>query len=524
MSTLSVRASLVGVAALLAFAAALQDGSSVSWPSLEFRFSVKRVATQIHGYSDFSVFANPRVLSRATTHVLYDTFTSFTEDNTVFNYSLVDSVAYVCRECQAQRGDLLVSCMDADTLPPINSIVTALCDAKPASKITAGDGSVIPCTSGYSYKVSVDGVDFGMCYYGSRGFKLFGSDMDIKVEYKKKRLPIQAPKLDDRAKTDCEQVAMPSPVTSIGESFLTGKPVSAEERILEKAFGVFLNDQCSCQSTPRPCLFIHGLGVHEEKEENVDSFAYWGNLTGHTPCCTSIKYTKLDTMNSSWTDKLLQEKVCDRALSVSNSSYGSTIADTIIITHSMGGLMVAGAIANKRCKLANSTTWVTAGSPLLGSMASDYVQQSCKNNTNLLMETYADRTRLCPAGKGIKSIVYQNESFCSLNLNTQYKAAQKAYQRHVYAAMCSNSYIGVLSSYQLRFWVAGRLIPHKSLENDGVVEFSSCAGGIPVSKFGDDYRNRFYVTGLNHFDVSFKAGDSLLDNSKMPVKWFECLL
>ena len=106
----------------------------------------------------------------------------------------------------------------------------------------------------------------------------------------------------------------------------------------------------------------------------------------------------------------------------------------------------------------------------------------------------------------------------------QYKAAQKVYQRNVYAAMCSNSYIGVLSSYQLRFWVAGRLIPHKSLENDGVVEFSSCAGGIPVSKFGDDYRNRFYVTGLNHFDVSFKAGDSLLDNSKMPVKWFECLL
>ncbi|ETL49109.1 hypothetical protein L914_01370, partial [Phytophthora nicotianae] len=48
--------------------------------------------------------------------------------------------------------------------------------------------------------------------------------------------------------------------------------------------------------------------------------------------------------------------------------------------------------------------------------------------------------------------------------------------------------------------------------------------GIPESKFGNTYRDRFYRTKLNHFDVEFGSDDALMDESKMPVKWFECLL
>ncbi|KAF4318158.1 hypothetical protein G195_008236 [Phytophthora kernoviae 00238/432] len=68
------------------------------------------------------------------------------------------------------------------------------------------------------------------------------------------------------------------------------------------------------------------------------------------------------------------------------------------------------------------------------------------------------------------------------------------------------------------------LVPHESGENDGMVEFQSCRAGIPESKFGNHYRNAFYVSKLNHYDLEFLSGDSLLDESKMPLKWFECLL
>lgn len=57
-----------------------------------------------------------------------------------------------------------------------------------------------------------------------------------------------------------------------------------------------------------------------------------------------------------------------------------------------------------------------------------------------------------------------------------------------------------------------------------MVEFDSCAAGFPESKFGNSYRDHFYRTKLNHFDMEFVSGDALLDESMMPVKWFECLL
>lgn len=82
----------------------------------------------------------------------------------------------------------------------------------------------------------------------------------------------------------------------------------------------------------------------------------------------------------------------------------------------------------------------------------------------------------------------------------------------------------MVSLYQSVFWMLGKAVPHKSERNDGMVEFDSCAAGFPESKFGANYRDRFYKTRLNHFDMEFVGGDALLDESKMPVKWFECLL
>ncbi|KAG2503598.1 hypothetical protein JM16_009407 [Phytophthora kernoviae] len=87
-----------------------------------------------------------------------------------------------------------------------------------------------------------------------------------------------------------------------------------------------------------------------------------------------------------------------------------------------------------------------------------------------------------------------------------------------------DGYSGLVSSYQWEFWLMGSLVPHESGENDGMVEFQSCRAGIPESKFGNHYRNAFYVSKLNHYDLEFLSGDSLLDESKMPLKWFECLL
>ncbi|ETK95761.1 hypothetical protein F441_01396 [Phytophthora nicotianae CJ01A1] len=529
MSTLH-RSAIVAVVftACLAFAAAqnsvVQDDTTANWPSLNFQFLIKRAATEVHGQSEFSVLANP-IVSSDNSSVFYNSFTSFEEDGMLYNYSLVDGVAYVSHSFMDDSENPQVQCMDTNILPPVNAIVAALSDAEAVSTILTSKGKAISCLSGNSFKTSVHGIEFGLCFSGSSGFTMYGSDMDIKVEYVENHTPILAPNVDKSAEIHCEKVASPTTVTSLGKSFLTGEQISADTRNLKAAFDLFsMDDTCSCKSEPRPCVFIHGLGVLVEEEENLDTYDYWGNMTGHTPCCSTTKYAVLNTVNNSWTDHIQQQKVCDHILAVSETSKGTKVSDTIIVSHSMGGLMVAGAIANGLCSLDKSTTWVSTGSPITGSMASDYFQESCKDQTNVFMERFVETTGFCPADDGIKSLAYIHEGYSNPVLDVAYEAAQKAYRENVYALMCSNSYSGILSSYQVGFWVLGSVVSHKSRKNDGMVEFHSCAGGFPASKFGNDYRDRFYASKLNHYDVAFKGGDALLDKTKMPVKWFECLL
>ncbi|KAE9079758.1 hypothetical protein PF007_g23316 [Phytophthora fragariae] len=235
---------------------------------------------------------------------------------------------------------------------------------------------------------------------------MYGNDMDIAVEYVKTHENISAPKFEKLESANCEKVASPSSVTSIGRSLLTGESISPHDarqlRAASFTFDFVLgddDDSCSCKSTPRPCIFVHGLGIKKEEPENLDAFPtkYWGNLTDHAPCCSSMKYAMLNTVNNSWTDDKQQQKVCDRVLAVSETSQGTTVSDTIIITHSMGGLLVAGAIAAGKCSLDSSVSWVGLSAPMRGSMASNYFQDSCKNETNFVAEDLVAKTGYCPA-------------------------------------------------------------------------------------------------------------------------------
>ncbi|KUF91842.1 hypothetical protein AM587_10011499 [Phytophthora nicotianae] len=510
-------------------AAATQPGQSTTeWPSLRFHFTVKRSSMTVHGQSDFSMYANPIVSSKAD-GVLYDVFATFTEDSTLYNYTIIDGVAhssstpYSGSHSDDSKATPSVSCVDAESskLPDINAIVSALNDATALTLQSEG----INCDSGSLFKVSVRGVDFALCASGSSGFTMHGSDMDIDVEFLESPIDIVIP--IQKSKTECKETALASSVTVTSKGLLTGQQISNKARNLKAtSFSFRDKSSCSCKSTPRPCVFIHGLGEKEEMPENQDEFTdYWGkHLAGHGPCCSSMKFARLNTVDSMWTDAILQGKVCNRALSASNTSKDSVISDTIVVTHSMGNVMFAGALSTGKCRLDISSTWVGMAGPMLGSMCSDFVQDSCAGKTNIVWETIGNITGRCPANTGLKSLAYEGESYSSVALDAAYKAAQEIYRANVSAVMCSKSSSGLISKYQAQFWGLSEMVPHKSKLNDGMVEFQSCAAGFPESKFGGNYRDRFYVSKLNHYDMQFRAGDSLLDEEKMPLKWFDCLL
>ncbi|KAG2791342.1 hypothetical protein PC129_g23807 [Phytophthora cactorum] len=160
---------------------------------------------------------------------------------------------------------------------------------------------------------------------------------------------------------------------------------------------------------------------------------------------------------------------------------------------------------------------------MTGSMGADYLQNACSGN-NVFLQAVANLIGQCPASTAVVALSYEDESYSTSSLNSEYTAAQTSFRASVRAAMCSDNYSGLLSIYQAEYKLAGSVIPHKSSENDGVVEYQSCAGGLSTSKFGNTYDDTFYLTGLNHIDTTFRNGDALIVNSQKPVKWFECLL
>jgi len=495
-------------------------------PSLRLQFTLKRESMKIYGQSQFYVFANP-VVSSDNSSVLYDGYAAFMDGTTDYTFMLVNGIAYfVTATVGDTSGSQSAHCLSSSLLPPLNSIVSALNDATAIASASAGNNS-ITCVSGDLFQATLGDATFVICAAGADGFTVYGSDLDISVEYLDSPVTITAPTLSDDAALSCETVVTATSVTSTTLALLTGGevPSSGRRNLKAEATTTLASSSCTCQSTPRPCIFFHGLGSDTEETTLQTTSSYFGDLSDSAPCCTSIKYAVLNTVDNAWTDATLQQKVCNFAISVSSTSSSSskTIADTIVVTHSMGGLMMAGALANSRCSLASSSTWVSLSAPMTGSMGADYLQNACSGN-NVFLEAVANLIGQCPASNAVVALSYEDESYSTSALNTAYAAAQSAFRSNVDAAMCSDNYSGLLSIYQAVYKLGGSIIPHKSSENDGIVEYQSCAGGLSTSKFGDTYDDTFYVTGLNHADTAFLNGDALIVNSQKPVKWFECLL
>lgn len=288
----------------------------------------------------------------------------------------------------------------------------------------------------------------------------------------------------------------------------------------------FSGSTCKCKSTPRPCLFIHGQNNGYQAKALQPMSTMFGDMKDHAPCCSSIKYASLNTIDTPWTDDNLQATVCAHALSVSKSSDldKKIIANTILVTHSMGALIVAGALANAKCFLDKHTTWVSMSAPMMGTMASNYAQEVCTDdNTQAFQKIFAVLGK-CPVGVGMKSLAAMGGKFSNVDLNRAYVAAQKVYRKHVSAVMCGNSAFGIVSTEQAGYIYLGFSAKHNSSEHDGFVTYDSCRGGLPRSQFTSSYKNRFYVSKCNHADTAFRHGDSFFRDSTKPVKWFECLL
>ncbi|KAG7398806.1 hypothetical protein PHYBOEH_010438 [Phytophthora boehmeriae] len=490
---------------------------------LKLHVTLKRKSMAIHGQSEFDVFAKP-VVSNDKSKVLYDGYATFVEDDTQFKYILRGGAFYVAESPVKDSSKQTVRCLSA--VMPFDSILPALNAATRIPSVSIG-GETVEC-SGALFKTSFGGASFALCASGGDGFTAFSSDMVIDVEYLDKPVGVEAPALSDKS-ASCSTVETATSVTPTALALLTGDTIPAStSRNLKAAEHMALDSStCECKSTPRPCIFFHGIGNSKEKPELQDEpCARMGSIGDHAPCCTTVKYAWLNTIDYGWNSDVLQQKFCDHALSMSDTSDqdSTTIGDTIIVTHSMAGPTMAAALASGKCKFGKGISWVAMSSPMTGSMTADYAQDVCNDEIGVVLAEVMDVIGQCPLAKSRQSLLYEGEKYASAALNAAYKSILEAYRSNVTAAMCSDSYVGVVSVYQSMFLLTGKVVPHKSPKNDGLVEFQGCAKGLDSSLFGTSYKDKFYMPQLNHADTALMTSDGWFKDSQKPFKWFECLL
>ncbi|OWZ05770.1 hypothetical protein PHMEG_00022073 [Phytophthora megakarya] len=506
-------------------------------PALRLTFELKRKAMYVHGASTFDVVAAPAPKrSSDDSSMVYNGLASFEKDGHTHEYSLVDGTTYYTRRSNAQP--LESGCLPSGSVPPIESVLNAI---HGATTVTNRNDK---CIGGSVMVFKFAGEDFVLCSQQSStsmlqddGFQIFGKDLNIGVKYEQTAPVIVAPHVSTELLTSCGKVPFgdrisPSLPALLSRSFSEWghRALRAEkaEGLFDKAWDLITDDTCGCKGAKRACVFVAGLSSYEDRgltEDDPEN--YFGEEIGdHSPCCSSRKFITLDTKGNMWNDPLFQQRLVDLLVQVSGTSDPATgtIKDTIYVGHSMGNLILAGAIAAGKAKFDPSSTWVAASAPMEGSMGSNYIQESCNGKQSGFVASVIELLGNCPANTGETSLAYQGSNFSSQPLNDAYAAAQAAYATNVSAVICSNSFTGLVTIKAAIYALAGKVLPHHSSENDGIVEYGSCAMGLPLDSFDDTYKSKRYVAALNHVDTSFRNGDGMFSDSKKPLKWFECLL
>ncbi|GMF31559.1 unnamed protein product [Phytophthora lilii] len=393
----------------------------------------------IHGQSEFDIFTK-HVLSADNTSVLYEGFSTFTQGDTQFTYTFVSGTSFITESSTSAITPAVTRCLPS--ILPFESILPALNNASAVPSATVR-GEPVACPNGTLFQASFSGLDFALCASGASGFVAYGLDFTVAVEYLSSPLhSISVPALT-HSNDVCEIVATPKTVTPTALALLTGQPIppSSSRSLREAAPTVIEADSCECKSTPRTCVFWHGLGSPNEEAELQDTPKLtkekFGDIGDHAPCCTTVKYAVLNTVDYGWTNDTLQQKFCDFSLSMSDTSdqLSRKIEDTIVVTHSMGGLVLAMAFAKGMCSLGETSSWVSMAAPMMGSMAGDLILDLCNDEYTGMVTGLLELIGQCPASAARKSISYEDEKYSTPDLNAAYAVAREAYRSNVIAAL-----------------------------------------------------------------------------------------
>lgn len=265
------------------------------------------------------------------------------------------------------------------------------------------------------------------------------------------------------------------------------------------------------------CVFLHGIGqTHSRPATKEDDQGYWGKTRIHEYLgdgCTSTSFIHQDTSTRGWDDADLQKAYCD--LVVGSSS--GIAKDTIIVTHSLGNLIFAGALHNGFCSLGAGTRWLSLSAPWHGSKAAAWLTSLCSQSSILSepLRWLANELKFCNGTKPTTAYDSLAPSNPFLANGTLAGIAEK----HVSGALCGTSAIGMGSKFSIPLEALSAAVRYGE-KNDGMVPVSSCE--LPSKTYVADPSKPFYVGHLNHADGTLRDGERKKANER-PGTWLKAM-
>jgi len=272
----------------------------------------------------------------------------------------------------------------------------------------------------------------------------------------------------------------------------------------------------------KDCVFIHGVGQTPEKDTpailNGSYPNYWGKVHEYTKQCDYHVFLNVDTVYRGWDNVELQKQVCaaltyDPAL---GKSHMSNAENKLIFTHSMGNMMLAGAIESGLCSIDKATSsWYEVSGPMLGSKMAAVLGDIC-SQTGLYKYVVTKLGFCLPEGGMTPAYRSLVPDYPGLN------ELAATIQKRLTGALCGTSAYGITSIYSVELEAVAELAGFEQL-NDGVVAWSSCNaeaihGGTVAYK--KDYRSPWYAATINHIDSECYNGDGYWGDDRKPCSWY----
>ncbi|KAJ0396088.1 hypothetical protein P43SY_006656 [Pythium insidiosum] len=479
----------------------------------------------------------------ATGELQFDGRLSYVFVNQQYNFTLVDGRGFSTVEELSTRKVVRNECLFARNVPPVFLLSETLRHARVVDN--PPNGMTIPCPDGKLVEFRFADEPFLFCSRHNGAIdKVHGEDIDATIQLLQDNTQSEpAVSVLSRAGglpiSECEslvdahaQAVAGAPATTVRRALQHAKQrardaiqvLKGEDRHLEAW------ESCSsCATGPKPCLFVHGLGESTDAPETDNFKSYWGDVQTKLPCCSSVRFMRLNTIENSWYNPSLAKKVCNAAMQMSGSKDPMNLQNIAIIAHSMGNLILANAAIQRICAVGSTAKWIALGGPIEGSQSSNFGLRMCRDNPDSRWDdgvvSALRSLGICPAKDGMSSLVHKETVPTNTQLRAMFDRAESVYRSLVSAAMCGVSNVGLASFGSAKYSMLGRLSGHASSNNDGAVEFGTCRGSVAESWFQTSWRGgAFYKAALNHGDVALATGDGWWGDDRKPIKWLNCQL